>query len=125
MSPLPEPVRSRPAFQWLTPPVIPDPLRPVTFYLHLDSDVFCGLKPGVARHTGEGPISLQQARENLGHPNVVIKPVIDLAHMTPAGNWGKIVWARASVNFPKGSMNRATAGGSAPAMVGEYHAAHL
>ncbi|MGH3500814.1 MAG: DUF222 domain-containing protein, partial [Nocardioidaceae bacterium] len=72
------------AFRRPTPPTIPHPLRSVTLYLHLDPDVFSGLKPGAARYTGEGPITVEQAREILGHANVTIKPVIDLADMTPA-----------------------------------------
>ncbi|MGH3500266.1 MAG: hypothetical protein ACRDQA_05100, partial [Nocardioidaceae bacterium] len=71
---------------------------------------FCGLTPGVARYSGEGPISVQQAREILGHANVVIKPVIDLAHMAPADAYEvpdrlkEAVWLRNSVScFPYAS----------------------
>ena len=64
-----------------------EPTRPpVVAYVHLDESAFTRDADGVARfHDGRSstPITLEHAREILGHSHVTIRPVIDLATITP------------------------------------------
>lgn len=53
-------------------------LPPATLYVHLDQTAF-DAGHGAARVEGVGPITLQQAREWLGHRRVRVVPVLDLA----------------------------------------------
>ena len=59
----------------------PKRLRPrATLYVHLHEAVLTGLVQGVARVEGLGPATLAQLHDLLGHTNVTVKPVLDLAH---------------------------------------------
>ncbi len=51
--------------------------------MHLSQDAFTRDDQGVARFEGEGPITVDQVRRWLGHCNVTVKPVIDLANQIP------------------------------------------
>ncbi len=66
----------------------PRHLRPsVQLVVHVTESDFTRDARGVARFEGgdrSGPITLAHAREVLGHANVTIRPVIDLAHQLPA-----------------------------------------
>jgi len=59
-----------------------DPRPPATLYVHLHQQAFSGAG-GVARLEGHGPITVEQARRWLGHCQVTVKPVLDLADQTP------------------------------------------
>lgn len=50
-----------------------------TVYVHLHQGAVEGTHGGVARVEGLGPLLLEQVRDLLGHANVALKPVIDLA----------------------------------------------
>ena len=56
---------------------------PATLYVHLSQETFTRDAGGVARFEGAGPITEEQARRWLGHCQVTIKPVIDLADQAP------------------------------------------
>ena len=62
-------------------------LQPATLYIHLNQDCFTGVENGVARTEGHGPITIDQARDFLGHTNVTIKQVLDLADARPADGY--------------------------------------
>jgi len=62
-------------------------LQPATLYVHVNQDCFTGAENGVARTEGHGPITIDQAREFLGHANVTIKQVIDLADARPVDGY--------------------------------------
>jgi len=62
-------------------------LQPATLYIHLNQDCFTGVEDGVVRTEGHGPITIDQARRFLGHANVTIKPVLDLADAQPADGY--------------------------------------
>lgn len=50
-----------------------------TLYVHLHQGAVEGATGGVARVEGLGPLLLEQVRGLLGHANVTLKPVVDLA----------------------------------------------
>ena len=50
-----------------------------TVYVHLHQGAVEGTTGGVARVEGLGPLLLEQVRGLLGHANVALKPVVDLA----------------------------------------------
>ncbi len=50
-----------------------------TVYVHLHQGAVEGTTGGVARVEGLGPLLLEQVRGLLGHTNVALKPVVDLA----------------------------------------------
>jgi hypothetical protein len=50
-----------------------------TLYVHLHQGAVEGTTGGVARVEGLGPLLLDQVRALLGHANVTLKPVVDLA----------------------------------------------
>jgi hypothetical protein len=50
-----------------------------TVYVHLHQGAVEGTHGGVARVEGLGPLLLEQVRDLLGHTNVALKPVVDLA----------------------------------------------
>ena len=50
-----------------------------TVYVHLHQGAVEGTHGGVARVEGLGPMLLEQVRTLLGHANVALKPVVDLA----------------------------------------------
>jgi hypothetical protein len=50
-----------------------------TVYVHLHQGAVEGTAGGVARVEGIGPLLLEQVRGLLGHTNVAVKPVVDLA----------------------------------------------
>lgn len=59
-------------------------VRPqATLYVHVSHDAFTRDEGGVARFEGVGPITIDQARNWLGHCHVTVKPVIDLANQIP------------------------------------------
>jgi hypothetical protein len=60
-----------------------DSRPPATVYIHLNEDTITRGAHGVARTEGSGPITVDQAKQFLRHCHVTIKPVIDLAGMTP------------------------------------------
>ena len=60
-----------------------DSRPPATVYIHLDEDTITRGAYGVARLEGSGPITVDQAKQFLRHCHVTVKPVIDLAGMTP------------------------------------------
>ncbi len=60
-----------------------DPRPPATLYIHLGQDAFSRDEGGVARFEGVGPVTLDQAKKWLGHCEVTVKPVIDLADQAP------------------------------------------
>ena len=62
-------------------------LQPATLYIHMNEDCFTGAENGVSRTEGHGPITIDQAREFLGHANVTIKQVIDLADARPVDGY--------------------------------------
>ena len=68
--------------------VDPDLLRPrVELVVHVTESDFTRDADGVARFEAggrSGPITLDHAREILGHAHVTIRPVIDLVHQLPA-----------------------------------------
>jgi hypothetical protein len=57
-------------------------LPPAILYLHLSAAALV-TGAGVARLEGVGPITLGQVREFLGHCNVTVRPVLDLAGGMP------------------------------------------
>jgi hypothetical protein len=57
-------------------------LPPATLYVHLTDRMLTG-SPGVARIEGVGPATRQQVIELLGHTNVRVVPVLDLADQRP------------------------------------------
>ncbi len=58
--------------------------RPLaTLYVHVSQDALARDEGGVARFEGLGPITIDQARNWLGHCHVTVKPVIDLADQIP------------------------------------------
>ncbi|MGH3446222.1 MAG: DUF222 domain-containing protein [Nocardioidaceae bacterium] len=58
-----------------------------TLYVHLHEDAIRGGTHQVARLEGTGPITMDQARELLGHCQVTINPVIDLAHQASTDSY--------------------------------------
>ncbi|MBA3309019.1 MAG: HNH endonuclease [Nocardioidaceae bacterium] len=64
-----------------------DPRPPATLYIHLDQDAFSRDEGGVARFEGVGPITIDQAKKWLGHCDVTVKPVIDLANQAPVDGY--------------------------------------
>ena len=94
------------------PPTV-DPKRwmqPATLYVHVNQDCFTGAENGVARTEGHGPITIDQAREFLGHTNVTIKQVIDLAdarpvdgYEAPSALWEKMFLRNPADVFPFGT----------------------
>jgi hypothetical protein len=77
--------------------------------IHVTESDFTRDARGVARFEGGGPITLAHAREVLGHANVTIRPVIDLAHQLPVdayeftGSLREAVFLRTPVDcFPYG-----------------------
>ena len=58
-----------------------------TLYVHLSQDALTGDGSGVARVEGAGPITIEQARRWLGHCQVTVKPVLDLADQTPVDGY--------------------------------------
>ena len=85
-------------------------LQPATLYVHVNQDCFTGAENGVARTEGHGPITIDQAREFLGHANVTIKQVIDLADAQPADGyeapsqlWEKMFLRNPADVFPFGT----------------------
>src|SRR5680860_1058008 len=85
-------------------------LQPATLYVHLNEDCFTGVENGVARSEGHGPITLDQARDFLGHANVTIKPVVDLAdarpvdgYEAPSALWEKMFLRNPADVFPFGT----------------------
>ena len=67
-------------------PLRVDPAKlvpPATLYIHLWQGSFTRDTAGVARFEGVGPITTEQAREFLGHCQVSVKPVIDVAGQVP------------------------------------------
>ncbi|HZJ06981.1 MAG TPA: hypothetical protein VFD59_16120 [Nocardioidaceae bacterium] len=62
-------------------------LQPATLYVHLNEDCFTGAENGVARCEGHGPITIDQTVEFLGHTNVTVKQVLDLADARPADGY--------------------------------------
>lgn len=72
------------AWPW-GPPVKLDPRRllpSATLYLHLSQSSMDD-RAGVARMEGVGPITVEQVREFLGHCNVRVVPVLDVAGQVP------------------------------------------
>nr|WP_239579376.1 DUF222 domain-containing protein [Microlunatus panaciterrae] len=63
----------------------PDSLLPrATLYIHVDVASFLGLRRGVARVEGVGPVTLDQVREFLGADcRVTVQPVLDPIDVTP------------------------------------------
>ncbi len=59
-----------------------DSRPPVTLYVHLTDDTL-RTGTGVARLEGVGPVLVDQIRRWLGHTNVTVRPVLDLAGQTP------------------------------------------
>ncbi len=59
----------------------------MTLYIHLSEYSFIRGEDGVARFEGEGPVTLEQVRRWLGHCQVTVKPVIDLAHQIPVDGY--------------------------------------
>jgi hypothetical protein len=53
--------------------------RQAVVYVHLHEAALAGLTTGVARVEGLGSMALAQLRELLGHANVTVKPIKDLA----------------------------------------------
>ena len=60
---------------------------PATLYIHLNQDCFTRDGAGVARFEGVGPVTLDQVRKWLGHCQVTVKPVIDLANQAPVDGY--------------------------------------
>ena len=64
-----------------------DARPPVTLYLHLSQESFTRDEHGVARFEGQGPVTVEQVRRWLGHCQVTVKPVIDLADQGPVDGY--------------------------------------
>ena len=64
-----------------------DARPPATLYVHLSQDAFTRDGSGVARFEGAGPITIEQAQRWLGHCQVSVKPVIDLADQAPVDGY--------------------------------------
>jgi hypothetical protein len=64
------------------PTRVADPKPPAVLYVHLTDQAIRGAA-GVARVEGAGPITADQARKWLGHCEVTVKPVLDLAGQAP------------------------------------------
>jgi hypothetical protein len=62
-------------------------LPPATLYVHVSEDSFTRDKTGVARVEGVGPVTIYQAVDFLGHTNVSVKPVIDIANQKPVDGY--------------------------------------
>ena len=60
-----------------------DAQPPATLYIHVSEDSFSRDAEGVARFEGIGPVTTDQAKKWLGHCQVTVKPVIDLANQAP------------------------------------------
>ena len=60
---------------------------PATLYIHVSEDSFSRDAAGVARFEGIGPVALDQAKKWLGHCQVTVKPVIDLAGQAPVDGY--------------------------------------
>ncbi len=58
-----------------------------TLYLHLAEESLNRDSRGVARFEGVGPITIEQVREFLGHTNVRVVPVVDLADQKPVDGY--------------------------------------
>jgi len=85
-------------------------MQPATLYVHMNEDCFTGAENGVARVEGHGPITIDQARDFLGHANVTLKPVVDLADARPADGyeapsalWEKMFLRNPADVFPFGT----------------------
>ena len=77
----------------------PAKLRPnATLYVHTSLQSFLD-RTGVARAEGVGAITVQQAIEFLGHTNVSVKPVIDLANQMPVDGYESPDWMREVVHL--------------------------
>ncbi len=64
-----------------------DSRPPATLYIHLSEDSFTRDGEGVARFEGIGPVTLDQVKTWLGHCQVTVKPVIDLANQAPVDGY--------------------------------------
>ncbi len=64
-----------------------DPRPPATLYIYLDQDSFTRDADGVARFEGIGPVTIDQVKTWLGHCQVTVKPVIDLANQAPVDGY--------------------------------------
>jgi hypothetical protein len=64
-----------------------DARPPVTLYLHLSQESLTRDEHGVARFEGLGPVTVEQVRRWLGHCQVTVKPVIDLADQAPVDGY--------------------------------------
>ena len=64
-----------------------DARPPATLYIHVSEDSFSRDEHGVARFEGIGPVTTDQAKKWLGHCQVTVKPVIDLAGQAPVDGY--------------------------------------
>jgi hypothetical protein len=64
-----------------------DDRPPATLYIHLSEDSFTRDEHGVARFEGVGPVTIEQVKKWLGHCQVAVKPVIDLANQAPVDGY--------------------------------------
>lgn len=64
-----------------------DPRPPATLYIHLSRDALTGTGPAVARVEDIGPVTASQAKQWLRDCHVTVKPVIDLAGVTPVDSY--------------------------------------
>jgi len=85
-------------------------LQPATLYVHLNQDCFEGREDGVVRMEGVGPITVAQSCDFLGHANVTVKPVVDLAdtrasdaYEAPSRLWEQMFLRNPAEVFPFGT----------------------
>jgi len=64
-----------------------DARPPATLYIHLSEGSFARDGHGVARFEGVGPVTIGQVKKWLGHCQVTVKPVIDLANQAPVDGY--------------------------------------
>jgi hypothetical protein len=81
--------------------VDPSKLLPkAVLYVHMSLQSFLDRTGGVARvENGIGPVTVEQAAEFLGHTNVTLKPVIDLANQMPVDGYESPDWMREVVHL--------------------------
>ena len=81
--------------------VDPSKLLPkAVLYVHMSLQSFLDRTGGVARvENGIGPITVEQAAAFLGHTNVTLKPVIDLANQMPVDGYESPDWMREVVHL--------------------------